>query len=176
MLQIDLKCWKTVLLSELRLNLSKNLLNKNNNRWLFNKGTYMNIPKVYISHFTPCRLARCTYLRISNNLTWHFTSLWTEARALILFTPNADNTVNAHVKTWHIGYVKKFTFGKSRIWLASKKSSSKLLEYRNMSSGTFGKEQCRLSTHSTWRLHLNKGIHRNMLDTTLQTNYILIKH
>lgn len=45
-----------------------------------------------------------------------------------------------------------------------------------MSSGTVGNEQCRLSTHSTWRLHLNKGIHRNMLDTTQESNYYLIDH
>lgn len=65
------------------------------------------------------------------------------------------------------------TFGKSRMWFASSSSSSKLLEYRKMSSGTLGSEQCRLSTNSTCRLHpLKIGMHLNIVEyfllTTLQ--------
>jgi hypothetical protein len=57
------------------------------------------------------------------------------------------------------------TFGKSRMWFASNSSSSKLLEYRKMSSGTFGSEQCRLSTNSTCRLHpLKIGMHLNIVE------------
>ena len=57
-----------------------------------------------------------------------------------------------------------YTFGKSLMWLASSNSSSKLLEYRQRSSGTLGNEQWRLSTYSTWRLQpLNMGMQRNML-------------
>lgn len=60
------------------------------------------------------------------------------------------------------------TLGKSRMWLASNKSSSKLREYRKMSSGTVGKEQCRLSTYSTCLLQpLNRGMQRNIVFTTL---------
>ena len=57
------------------------------------------------------------------------------------------------------------TFGRSRIWFASRRSSSKLLAYRIMSSGTVLKVQCRLSTYSTWRLHPFKkpGTHLNIL-------------
>lgn len=75
-----------------------------------------------------------------------------------------------------------FTFGKSRMWFASNNNSSKLLEYRRMSSGTFGSEQCRLSTNSTWRLHpLKIGMHLNIVSnfsflffylTKLQTSWL----
>lgn len=60
------------------------------------------------------------------------------------------------------------TFGRSRIWFASNSSSSKLLEYRRMSSGTHGKEQWRLSTYSTCLLHpLKIGMQRNMVHYSL---------
>ena len=61
------------------------------------------------------------------------------------------------------------TFGRSRIWFASSRSSSKLLAYRIMSSGTVLKVQCRLSTYSTWRLHPFKkpGTHLNILGSVV---------
>lgn len=60
------------------------------------------------------------------------------------------------------------TFGKSRIWFASSSNSSKLREYRIMSSGTLGSEQWRLSTNSTWRLQpLKIGMHLNIVDLWL---------
>lgn len=106
-----------------------------------------------------------TYSQTSSGTSDHKTN-WQQAKThwyylhhvVIRWTPT--NTIVPAT-----GYT--LTFGKSLMWFASKNSSSKLLEYRKISSGTVGNEQCRLSTHSTWRLHLNKGIHRNMLDTTL---------
>lgn len=56
------------------------------------------------------------------------------------------------------------TLGRSRIWLASSSSSSSDREYRRISSGTFGSEQCRLSTYSIWRLQpLKIGMHLNIV-------------
>jgi hypothetical protein len=57
------------------------------------------------------------------------------------------------------------TLGKSRIWFASRSSSSKLLAYRMMSSGTVLRVQCLLSTYSTCRLQPFRkgGIHLNIL-------------
>lgn len=67
------------------------------------------------------------------------------------------------------------TFGRSRIWLASSNSSSKLREYLKMSSGTVGSEQWRLSTYSTCRLQpLNIGIQRNMTSHERITLHIII--
>ena len=67
------------------------------------------------------------------------------------------------------------TFGKSLRWLASSKSSSRLLAYLMISSGTFANDWCRLSMYSTWRLHpLNKGIHLNIL-TEFSRNYYIHK-
>ena len=67
------------------------------------------------------------------------------------------------------------TFGRSRIWLASSKSSSRLREYLKMSSGTVGSEQWRLSTYSTWRLQpLKIGIQRNMTSQKRITLHIII--
>lgn len=58
---------------------------------------------------------------------------------------------------------KKF-LGKSRIWLASSSNSSSDREYRRISSGTLGSEQCRLSTYSIWRLQpLKIGMHLNIV-------------
>ena len=61
------------------------------------------------------------------------------------------------------------TFGRSRIWFASRRSSSKLLAYRIISSGTVLRVQCRLSTYSTCRLHPFKkpGTHLNILESFL---------
>lgn len=62
-----------------------------------------------------------------------------------------------------------FTFGKDWILFASSKSSSKLLEYLSISSGTLTKEQCLLSTNSTCLLQpLNIGIQRNMSQVNLE--------
>jgi len=67
------------------------------------------------------------------------------------------------------------TLGRSRIWLASSKSSSRLREYLKMSSGTVGSEQWRLSTYSTWRLQpLKIGIQRNMTSQKRITLHIII--
>lgn len=61
------------------------------------------------------------------------------------------------------------TFGRDWILFASSKSSSKLLEYLRISSGTFAKEQCLLSTNSTCLLQpLNIGIQRNMSQVNLE--------
>lgn len=60
-----------------------------------------------------------------------------------------------------------FTLGRSRMWFASKRSSSKLLEYLRISSGTTPREQWRLSTASTWRLQPLKnapGMHLNIMN------------
>ena len=67
------------------------------------------------------------------------------------------------------------TFGRSRIWFASRSSSSKLLAYRIISSGTVLNVQCRLSTYSTCRLHPFKkpGTHLNILESFLED--ILLK-
>lgn len=66
---------------------------------------------------------------------------------------------------WHHHFFFQLTFGKSRMWFASNKSSSRLREYRRMSSGTLGSEQCRLSTNSTCRLHpLKIGMHLNIVE------------
>lgn len=60
------------------------------------------------------------------------------------------------------------TRGNSRIWLASKSNSSKLLEYRRTSSGTVMRFQCRRSRYSTCLLHAgNKGIHLNIFMSPL---------
>lgn len=57
-----------------------------------------------------------------------------------------------------------FTFGKSLMWLASSNNSSKLREYRRISSGTAESVAWRLSMNSTWRLHpLKIGMHLNMM-------------
>ena len=67
--------------------------------------------------------------------------------------------------------INLLTFGKSLRWLASSKSSSRLLAYLMISSGTFANDWCRLSMYSTWRLHpLNKGIHLNIF-TEFSRNY-----
>lgn len=71
--------------------------------------------------------------------------------------------------------VWSFTFGKDWILLASSKSSSKLLEYLRISSGTLTKEQCLLSTNSTCLLQpLNIGIQRNMSQVNLGLALIII--
>ena len=59
---------------------------------------------------------------------------------------------------------RNLTLGRSLRWLASKRSSSRLLAYLIMSSGTWDKLQWRLSIYSTCRLHpLNNGIHLNIV-------------
>lgn len=64
---------------------------------------------------------------------------------------------------WYMGVLNSLhTFGSSLSWLASRRSSSKLRLYRNISSGTVCKLQCRLSTDSTWRLQRHRGIHFSM--------------
>lgn len=64
---------------------------------------------------------------------------------------------------WYMGILNSLhTFGSSLSWLASRRSSSKLRLYRNISSGTVCKLQCRLSTDSTWRLQRHRGIHFSM--------------
>lgn len=67
--------------------------------------------------------------------------------------------------------------GNSRKWLASSSSSSKLREYRSISSGTLVSEQCRLSTNSTCRLQpLNIGMHLNIFTTILHEGHDKRKH
>lgn len=69
-----------------------------------------------------------------------------------------------------------FTLGRSLMWFASKRSSSKLLEYLKISSGTADREQWRLSTVSTCRLHPLKnapGMHLNIMNAPVITNHSL---
>lgn len=66
-------------------------------------------------------------------------------------------------------FLYRITFGKDWILFASSKSSSKLLEYLRISSGTLAKEQCLLSTNSTCLLQpLKIGIQRNMSQVNLE--------
>ena len=59
---------------------------------------------------------------------------------------------------------QELTLGKSLRWLASKSSSSRLLAYLMISSGTWERLQWRLSIYSTCRLQpLNNGIHLNIV-------------
>lgn len=60
-------------------------------------------------------------------------------------------------------WVRSFTFGKSRRWLASRKSSSSDREYRKISSGISVNEAWLLSMNSTCRLHLRRGMQRNIV-------------
>ena len=67
------------------------------------------------------------------------------------------------------------TFGKSLRWFASSNSSSRLLAYLMISSGTFANDWCRLSIYSTWRLHpLNNGIHLNIFTEFLSKIFFKI--
>ena len=77
-----------------------------------------------------------------------------------------QSTIKNNCRIW----VGRLTFGRSLSLLQSRRSSSKLLAYRIMSSGTELREQCRLSTYSTCRLHpLKMGMHLNILPQNSST-------
>lgn len=59
------------------------------------------------------------------------------------------------------------TLGRSRMWFESRRSSSRVLEYLKISSGTLARDECLWSTYSTWRV-LRNGMHLNILATGSQ--------
>lgn len=84
---------------------------------------------------------------------------------LIINVHGKQNKVTFIIQGIHnTRYDLTLTFGRSRMWLASSSSSSSDREYRRISSGTFGSEQCRLSTYSICRLQpLKIGMHLNIV-------------